>query len=171
MKNLLLLFAVVLIYSCSRSPVNSFIDEYNQENHTVSMTIPGWLVRTGTTRAFKEIGDTDDQRALKNIAQSLGKVRVMVASESIVPTAAIKELVTDARNDNYEDYVTVRDDAKIVNVMVKQEGDIVKNLLVLISSEEDFVITHIDSKLSISELENAQISWNKERNKNKKTAK
>ncbi len=166
MKNLFILLSIVLISSCSRSPVHSFIDEYNQENHTMSMTIPGWLVRGGTSAAFKDLGDESDQAGLKLIAKSLGKVRVLVAKEGVVPTKAIKDLIISAKGNKYEEYVTVRDNGKIVNVMVKQDKDIVKNLLVLASSDDEFVIAHIDSNLSMDQLQKAQISWNDERNKN-----
>lgn len=165
MKNLLILLSLVLISSCSRSPVHSFIDEYNQEDHTVSLTIPGWLVRAGSNAAFKDIADDEDQAGLKEISDKLGKVRVMVAREGVVPTKAVKELITEARDHQYEEYVTVRDDGKIVNVMVKQDSEIVKNLLMLISSDDEFVIAHIDSNISMDDLQKAQISWNEERNK------
>ena len=170
MKNLLILLGIVLISSCSRSPVNSFIDEYNQEDHTMSLTVPGWLVRAGSNAAFKEMADDEDQAGLKEIAQSLGKIRVMVAQEGVIPIMAVKDLVIEARDNQYEEYVTVRQKNKIVNVMVRQDDDIVKNLLVLVSSDEEFVIAHIDSDLSMKELQNAQISWNKEREKNKTEA-
>ena len=166
MKNLLILLGIVLISSCSRSPVHSFIDEYNQEDHTMSLTVPGWLVRAGSNAAFKEMADDEDQAGLREIAQSLGKIRVMVAQEGVVPIIAVKDLVIAARDNRYEEYVTVRQKNKIVNVMVRQDDDIVKNLLVLVSSDEEFVIAHIDSDLSMKELQNAQISWNKEREKN-----
>ncbi len=165
MKNLLILLSIVLISSCSRSPVHSFIDEYNQEDHTVSLTVPGWLVRKGSTAAFKDIGDEEDQAGLKEIANKLGKVRVMVAREGVVPTKAVKELITEARGHQYEEYVTVRDDGKIVNVMAKQNAEIVENLLVLVSSDDEFVIAHIDANISMEDLQKAQISWNKDRNK------
>lgn len=165
MKNLFILLSLVLLSACSRSPVHSFIDEYNQEDHTVSLTIPGWLVRAGSNAAFKDIADDEDQAGLKEIADKLGKVRVMVAREGVVPTMAVKDLISEARDHQYEEYVTVRDDGKIVNVMAKQDAEIVKNLLVLISSDDEFVIAHIDSNISMNDLEKAQISWNKEREK------
>lgn len=167
MKNLFILLSIVLISSCSRSPVHSFIDEYNQEDHTMTMTVPGWLVRAGSNAAFKEMADEDDQIGLKEISKSLGKIRVMVAQEGVVPIKAVKDLVISARDNKYEEYVTVREKNKIVNVMVRQEDDIVKNLLVLVSSDDEFVIAHIDADLSMNDLQKAQISWNKERDKNK----
>ncbi len=170
MKNLLILLSIVLISSCSRSPVNSFIDEYNQEDNTMSMTVPGWLVRAGSNAAFKELADDEDQAGLMQIAKSLGKIRVMVAQEGIVPTKAVKNLITSARGHKYEEYVTVREENKIINVMVRNDNDNVKNLLVLISSDDEFVIAHMDTDLSLDELKKAQISWNKERAKNKKEA-
>lgn len=168
MKNLIILLSIVLLSSCSRSPVHSFINEYNQEDHTMSLTVPGWLVRAGSNAAFKEMADDEDQAGLKEISKSLGKIRVMVAQEGVVPTKAVKGLIVSARDNSYEEYVTVREKNKIVNVMVKQEKDIVKNLLVLVSSEDEFVIAHIDSNISIDELQKTQISWNKERKKNLK---
>lgn len=167
MKTFLILLSIVLISSCSRSPVHSFIDEYNQEDHTVSLTIPGWLVRKGSTAAFKDIGDEKDEAGLQDIANKLGKVRVMVAKEGVVPTLAVKELITKAKDHQYEEYVTVRDNGKIVNVMAKQDAEIVKNLLVLVSSDKEFVIAHMDSNISMEDLEKAQISWNEDRKKNK----
>lgn len=167
MKYFFILFSIVLVTSCSRSPVHSFIDEYNQEDHTVSLTVPGWLVRKGTSVAFNDIGDEEDQAGLRDIANKLGKVRVMVAREGVVPTKAVKSLILEARDHQYEEYVTMRDDGKIVNVMAKQDAEIVKNLLVLISSDEEFVIAHIDSNISMEDLQKAQISWNEEQKKNK----
>ena len=133
----------------------------------MSVTIPGWLVRSGTSLAFKDISESDDEEALKEIAKSLGKIRVMVAKQGVVPTQAIKKLITNAQNNKYENYATVRKEGKIVNVMNKHDDDTVKNLLVLVSSDDDFVIAHIDSNLSLEQLQNAQLSWNKNRNENK----
>ena len=113
------------------------------------------------------MADEEDQVGLKGISKSLGKIRVMVAQEGVVPMNAVKDLVISARDNKYEEYVTVREKNKIVNVMVKQDADIVKNILVLVSSDDEFVIAHIDADLSMNDLQNAQISWNKERNKNK----
>jgi len=168
MKNLLILLSIVLISSCSRSPVHSFINDYNQEDHTMSLTVPGWLVRTGTSLAFKNISEDDDEEGFREIAKSLGKVRVMVAKQGVIPTSAVKQLVKDAQNHEYEDYATIRDGGKLVNVMAKQSDDTVKNLLVLVASDEDFVIAHIDANLSMEDLQKAQLSWNKDKNKSKK---
>lgn len=165
MKNLFVLLSIVFISSCSRSPVHSFIDNYNQEDNTLSFTIPGWIVRGGTSMAFKDLGDESDQAGLNLMAKSLGKVRVLVAKEGVVPIIAVKELIISAKDHHYEEYVTVRENGKIVNVMVKQDKDKVKNLLVIASTDDEFVIAHIDSNLSMDELQKAQISWNEERSK------
>ena len=167
MKQYFLLIGVLLLASCSRSPVNKFIDTYNQDAGTFSLTIPAWLVRAGTSSSFDQIADDEDKIGFRDIAKSLGKIRVLAAKEEVIPDGAVKQLIKDTRNDDYEEYVTVREKGKTFNIMVKQEKDRVKNLLLLISSDEEFVIAQIDSDISITDLENAQISWNEKRRKEK----
>ncbi len=164
MKNLFLFSIILIQISCSRSPVNAFIDSHNQKRGTISATIPGWLVRAGSDASFTEWND-DDIEGWQSIAEKLGRIRFLTAEEGIIDIKDVKNLISEAKSLHFEEYVTVRNKDKIINVMVRQDKDKVKELLVVVSASE-FVIAHIESDISIYDLEKAQLSWNEERRKN-----
>lgn len=157
----------MILTSCSRSPVNKFIDTYNQDQGTFSFTVPSWMVKAGARATFSDFNDEKDSEGFAAIAKSLGKIRFLTAKEGVIPTDAVKNLIIESKNNDYEEYVTVRDKGKIVNVMVQQDQDRVKNLVLLVSGEEEVVIALIEADITIQELEQAQISWNQKRREEK----
>lgn len=167
MKGFYLLGIALLIASCSRSPVHKFIDTYNQEQNTYSFTVPGWLVRTGTKMALDHSEDKDHD-GWKSISKHLGKMRVFTAKDNTIPPGAFKQLINDLHSADYVDYVTVRDEGKHVRVMTQEKKDKIKQLLVLVTSQDETVVAYMDADLTVEQLEAASLSFNKERKKNKK---
>lgn len=170
MKGFYIIAMALLIASCSRSPVHKFIDTYNQQQNTFSATVPGWLVRTGTKMALKH-SDDNDMDGWKSIADKLGEMRVFTAKEGTIPQGAFQQLIKDLHKADYTDYVTVREKEKHVRVMTQEKKDRIKQLLVLVSSDNETVVAYMDANLTVAELEAASLSFNEQRRKNKKKSK
>ena len=69
-----------------------------------------------------------------------------------IPAKEINHLVEKLRQDDFEDWILVRESETNVNIMAREEKGKIKNLLFLVQDESDFVFLSLKSKLPKDEL-------------------
>lgn len=112
------------------------------------MKIPGWAIWVGSGLAHEIVKD-EEVRSVLQLARKVKKLRFMSVEEgnnSIHP-AEVASFVQRLRDHQYEDLIMVRDRESTVNIMVKDNTDKLKNLIVLVNDGSDFV--YLDMKTSI----------------------
>jgi len=164
---LLLCLCTGLGKSYGQRTVHKFIDKVKAHDDAIAMTIPGWLVRTGVRIANDE-KDIDETRGYRDIIKGIRKVRfAAVDGSNPVPADQVKRLVRLAQEkEGMEEYIRVKDDGQHVIVLMKEKNDKVSNVTIITSSEDEFVIVTVKTKISLTELQNADFSWNSEQNAN-----
>ncbi len=169
MKKYLLLSVICLCFLACSSPTRSidrFIDIHKEQRHAYAVTIPGWLIRSGTNWASR-FAEGQDEQAYYSLGQYIKKLRVLVISEqSLVQQTEFSQLIKNAKSEgNYEEYVTVRKPDGLVNVMVSQVDNIVKGLLVIANEEESFAIVNLKTDLPLHIFEQTDFSFLKDKEK------
>ncbi len=125
------------------------------------MTIPGWLIRSGTNFAEK-FAEDEDEKVFLSLGQYIKKVRFLaIDGDSPIDNEDIQWLLAGIKKTNLEEYVTVRDQDKNVNVWIEDDNNIVKNLTMLARTEDGFALVTIKSKLPLEILKKADFSFNK----------
>ncbi len=165
-KHLLLSVACLILIGCSSSnrSINRFIDDHKDNQEAIVMTIPGWLIRSSANWAARFSQDEDEREFIK-LGKYIKKVRFMVIDDhSTVGKAEVNSLVNQLKaEDSYHEYVTVRNEGTNVNVMVHETDEIVKGILIMAREDESFTIVNLKSDLPLQLLEEANFSFNKER--------
>jgi len=147
--------------SAQRS-AHRFIDHFKNENECIAMTIPGYVIRTGFNFASKFSDDTDEQKVYKALGKHFKKMRFMAIEEkSNITNENIANLVNDLKeSDRLEEYVKVRDGDNRVTVFMKEQDDIIKDLVLVIKGEEEFALVIFKTEMPLSVLKEASFSFN-----------
>ncbi len=147
----------------AQKSINKFIDKHKQKQHSLAMTLPGWLIRTGFNQANKYAED-QDEKAIYEIGKHIKQLRFLVIEkEAKVPSSEITELIAYAdRRDKLESYTTIRDGDTTVNVLMKEKDDKIKNLVIITSDNDHLAVVNIKADLPFEIFRAANFSFNQE---------
>ena len=163
MKKLFPLVLVLLL--CfqvnGQKSVNKLIDKMKEHKKAYALTLPGWVIRTG----LKIAGD-DELRLEKGFQDLIGgikKLRVLHVEEGVnIENSKLKAIVSQIKEkDGYVDYATVRDQDKLVYVIVKEDKTKIKSLVLLAKDDDGLTILNLKTDLEMEELKRANLSFNK----------
>lgn len=153
MKNLLVTFSCLLsflLFSNSLSAqqsVKRFYNKYKHSEDVTSVNVQGWMIKT--VLAFVEDFEGDD------IVKKVTKLRVLVMEDAnLVSDKDYNTLVANAKSEDFEDLMTIREGTTKVRFMIKENDEKIKNLLVLVSDKEEFVLISLDCNLKWKDLKN-----------------
>ena len=141
-------------------------------------------------KAFQILGkldldelEDDEASEVMSVVEDLKSLRVLTTEET--PNVFFEEAMSKLNTDSYEILMTVRDHNEKVNFWVKDSGDVINELLLLVGGDDTFVLLsflgNIDlnkiSKLAksidvdgvehLEHLEDEEKYKNKNKNKNK----
>lgn len=116
------------------------------------MTVPGWLVWTASGIANEIVKDEETKTLLK-LAKKVKRLRFMVAEENNpFSQTEINGLVNHLHASSFEDLILVRDKGTSVNLLVKEQGEKLKDLVIIVSEEDTFAYLTMKSNLKPKDL-------------------
>lgn len=147
----------------SQKTVNKFIDQVKKDDRAFAMTFPGWLIRKGSRMAFDFSQNENDIEVFYSLSQSIKGLRfVMVEKGFVAKDGMIQNFIRDVQDkEGFEPYVTARDDGNNVNVMIREDGDKIKNLLILVNGDDNIVVANLKTDFTLEQLKRANLSFNK----------
>ncbi len=138
MKNILLL-VILLVPVFAIGQNRALNDFYRKHHHTYEVQnfrVPGWLIRFGGSIA-RMAAETPEEREAFELLRGFGPVRVMIAEQgSQIPQNEIEKLRKDLLRDNFEDLLMVREGKENVNLMIREEGNWIKNLFFIVNEAD-----------------------------------
>lgn len=147
MKKIIIAFAILAIPFLSFSQhesIEKFYDKYVGNENISDISLNGWILSMASKMAEEDGTE---------ILQKITKLRIMLAEEkNIVAKSDIKKLMRDVRKNNFEDLMTVRDEGTRVNFMIREEGENITNVLVIIQGEGDFILLSLEGNLNFDDL-------------------
>ena len=155
-KWFLVLFVLFLAfdgYTQSRS-INKFYRQHRFEEGVRKVKLPGWLIRLGTRIGQGAVDSEEDKELLKMARKKLRKMRMLIAEEghSISKEKIDKLMKSVKKKDRFDQLIYVRDKETEVNMMVRTKGDMIRNLLVLVNEEDEFIMVSLKTKLGIQDI-------------------
>lgn len=155
MKTLLLIISITLFGITTleaQQPAADFYRQHKRDEGVRNFKIPGWLMWFGSGIAYDMVKDEGAQAALK-LARKVKKMRLMVVeNENPIPTAAVQNFVSESRRGGYSDLIYVRDGATEVNIMGRIKKDKFKDLVFMVSEEDEFIFFHMKSNIKMKDL-------------------
>ncbi|MDC3219452.1 DUF4252 domain-containing protein [bacterium] len=155
MRNLLpliFLFSFSISAISQNSCIKKFYHEHKKEEGIRNFMIPGFLIWFSTGIA-NEIVDGEEAKTFLKFAKKFKTIRLLVQNNhNSISKVDYNQLIFDAKKGNYEELISVKEKGKTFHIMGREKKDKLKNLLILVSSEDTFVMMSMKTKIKIKDL-------------------
>ncbi|MGQ8335206.1 DUF4252 domain-containing protein [Sunxiuqinia sp. A32] len=157
MKNIVyFIFALFLFASCNNDPaVDAAFSKYSGHNGIISITVPGFLIRTAV--AFGDL-----EPAEKELLQNIDKVKVLaVDDEFAYPDVNFYNEFNRLIDDNsYTELMTVKEDGNNVKIMAQMADDEeIRNLIIMVGGENNALV-FIKGEFTIDQIARVTNQYN-----------
>ena len=134
--------------------INRFLDK-QPDPCTMDLSIPAWLMRTGVNLA--KLADDDKDLEDIHIEAALDKIKgmrvVIFDEERKVPQASVNRLISDLKKDDFEELMVVREGKNRINIFVKDTKDVIRNLFMVIVSEDgETILLDLKGRFTIEDI-------------------
>ena len=155
MKNIVFLFATVLMFSLqscivSSTPKMGFFDnqhyDYKDAKFT-SINVPMFLAKPMVKKALKEDGESEE---LINLIRKISDIKVMTVENGN------KTMLTDftkyLTNNRFEEWMTVKKENETIKFQAKQKGEVIRKLLITVHSGNELVFVDVSGKFTSDDI-------------------
>jgi hypothetical protein len=106
--------------------------------------------------------DVKDQewKKAQNVIKDLGSLRILAADKIKNGVALYKEVYDLIPADEFSELLAVRDEQTSVRIWVKEENDIVTDLVLLVGAPEDFVLIQFSGNIDLSNIASLATMFN-----------
>lgn len=150
-KSLFLLPAFLLAASllqAQNDAISRFFTKYaDDERFTVVFISPKMFQMV----AKIETNDPD-WNTVREVIQNLGGLRVLTVDSISDGLALYKEALTKVPVNEYSELLTVRDGQENVRIWIKDKGNIIEELLLLVGSPDEFVLLSFVGNIDLDKI-------------------
>ena len=153
MKNLIL-FALVFCFSVTTNAqdnvISKYFTDYQQQEDFTKVNVSSKMFSL-----FTEIdGEDEAEKAVLDAMSKLKGVKALVNNNKTTDGAklykdALKRIAADS---NYEELMSLEDGTENVMFMIRNEGDIIAELLMVIRGADDFVIMTLYGDIDLNQI-------------------
>ena len=134
--------------------ISKYFDQYLDDDNFTVVYVSGKMFSMISKVDIEELQDEEAQ-IIMDVAKDIKGLRVLVTD--IDPKQYYKQarkLIKD--DDGYEVLLTVKDKGDNVNFWIKEKGNIIEELFLLVGSDDEFVLVSFLGKLDLNKI--AQLS-------------
>jgi hypothetical protein len=149
----------IITQSQAQTAADRLYRKATQFEDAYKLDVQGPLIKTGLKIAEKELDD-DVERQILDLARHIKRLKILIVPDSSMQLIGgdYKSFVSDLRSDSFEDFLTVRHKDARVHFMVREKRKKIRNILLLVDSDEAFVMINMKTKLPVEELANLELS-------------
>ncbi len=130
--------------------INDFYNKYSQDDHFLDIKLSGGLLNFLASK-------TDDDKD-KQVLKKLTTLRALVLEEGHeVEMEDYRQLLRSAKSDNFEELIKVRDGSDHVEILIREKGNAISHILLLVHGKEKFVLLSLEGLLQFSDLNDIDI--------------
>ncbi|NET37104.1 MAG: DUF4252 domain-containing protein [Cyanothece sp. SIO1E1] len=151
-KPLFLLALAALPFLClaQSKAINEFYNKYSQDEHFLDIKLSGGLLNLVASQ-------TDDEGD-KQVIRKITALRALVLEEGqMVKKEDYAKLLQGAKADSFEELIKVRDGGDHVEVLIREKGNAISHILLLVNGEDSFVLLSLEGLLQFSDLNDINI--------------
>lgn len=151
MKNFLLLplflLAALSTYA-QNDAITKFFNQYAEdERFTVVYISPKMFQMVSKIETNDE-----DWNKVREVIKDLGGLRVLTADSIGDGVAMFKEAIGKVPAKEYEELLTVRDGQEHVRFMIKENNDVINELLLLVGAPDEFTMLSFTGKINLDKI-------------------
>ncbi len=152
MKNILFAFVMMIPFlgNAQSEGIEKFYEKYMHLKEVDMIDLDGFLLNLAI-----EYSDDSDAKAVKN---AIHKLRIMnMDSINYVQKADKLALLRSLRTNKFEELIQVRDDGAKVDILIREEGNKITNLILVVDDVDNFVLLSLEGWIDWKHLENLEI--------------
>ena len=157
MKTLVNIFLVILtigiLQSCivSKKPNMEFFSNSGYDfkgAKFTSINVPTALAKSYIKKALREEGESEEAI---NLVKKTSKIKVLTVENG--NQDMFNDYTQYLDNNHYQEWATIQHDGDDINIRVKQDGDIIKNMLITVGSKnKDIVFVDVKGNFTTDDI-------------------
>lgn len=146
---LILLFASHLVFG-QTDGIRDFYNKYKNAENVTGVKLQGWIIKLAAT--FTD--DPEEVRLLRKISQ----LRILnMENGNIVSRRDYDNLISSLHKDRFEDLMMVKESGQNIQFLIREKGETITNLMILVSGAENFIMLSLEGALKFSDLNDLNI--------------
>lgn len=152
-KNLFVVCCTLfLLQSCivSSKPNIAFFSnaDYGYEDaQFASINVPLFLAKPFIKQTLKNDGESEAAIAMVKKVSKIKMMTVANGSEKLM-----KDYASYLKDENYEDWATIKHEGENVNIKVKQKGETINNMLIIVNSKKELVFLDVRGSFTAGDI-------------------
>lgn len=167
MMTLLLILATAMQMASAKS-LGRLIEDYRYQKNAEYVHVTPLLMKMAWTAMGHDARSGEEGRLVRKIKS----IRTLDLEEC---SADVKHRfsadVQKLEMSGYEPLVTTRDDGETVNIMMKAKGDVIRELVIICSDNDDCALVWLNCKVKMNEIHSLVDMQTKQRKKHSKEKK
>ena len=154
MKKLILILGILSmsLQSCivSGSPRNTFFDNpyySGSDAKFVSVNVPMWLAKPFIKKALREDGESEE---VINLIKKVKDIKILTVENG--NREMLRDFTSHLSQNKFEEWMTVKKDGQLINFSAKQDGDVIKKLMITVNSGSEMVFIDVKGNFSPSDI-------------------
>ena len=145
----------------SQKAVDKFINKHVKEDHTTTLSFPGWMFEA-TLKLAAKMDDDGEFADYAKLAEHVKNIRLFVIEENNkIPEDAVQKLIkTMVDKEGYDEYIRIRSKGTNVNLFAIEENEAMKRLVFFIDDDDTFVMIRLKLDLPYSVFETLNYKLN-----------
>ncbi|WP_288376735.1 DUF4252 domain-containing protein [Chryseobacterium culicis] len=100
-----------------------------------SINVPMVLAKSYIKKALREEGESEETI---NLVKKASKIKVLTVTNG--SSKMLSDYEQFLNNNHYEEWATIKHDGDNINIRVKQDGEIIKNMLITVGSNKNEMV-------------------------------
>lgn len=131
--------------------IQSFYHKYQNLEGVEDIKLQGWLIKLAARFADE---DPEAKRLLRKITQ----LRILTMDNgNLVTPQEYNTLVNNIKKDAFEDLFMIKDNGQNIQFLIREKGDTITDLILLVSGNDEFVLLSLEGALKFSDLNDLNI--------------
>jgi hypothetical protein len=156
MKNLIL-FTLILapfFLNAQIQSIENFYNKYMEHEKATQINLKGWLLQMASD-------EEEGEEAEDNIFDKIEQLRILVMEDgNAVSQSDYKKLMKDVQKDNFEQLMKVQDEGTQVDILLREEGGKITNVLLVVFEEDEFVLLSLEGLFDYDDLPELNLDMN-----------
>jgi len=132
------------------STLEGFYQKYTQFENVTDVKLQGWLLKLAS--------EYSDEEQANKLLEKITHLRVLVMEEgNLVSPQDYKRLLKNIRSESFETLFEVKEQQQDIALYLREDGDTITDVLVLVNSPDNFVLLSLEGLLKFSDLNDLNI--------------
>jgi hypothetical protein len=142
------LFLAAIQLHAQNDAITRFFSKYSEDERFTTIYVSQKMFQL----VAKVETDDADWNSMREVIKDLGGLRVLTCDSITDGVQLYKEALSKVPQNEYSELLTVRDGQENVRIWIKDQGNIINELLLLVGAPDEFVLLSFVGKIDLEKI-------------------